>query len=89
MNQTETINTLSKMGLTIGRKNPKYTQALETAIKAVELQQAKPCEDIQSPVVPWGICPNCHGLPPLLGKPRRVFSNENYCSNCGQRIEWR
>ena len=56
--------------------------------RLLEKQQPRKCESIETPVVKWGICPTCHGLPPLLGKQRRIFAHENYCSNCGQRIDW-
>lgn len=60
----------------------------EQSAALLDRDTPKKCEDIQTPVVTWGICPTCHGLPELLGKQQRVFISQNYCSNCGQRIDW-
>lgn len=46
--------------------------------------------DVCTPVVKWGLCPVCKGeLNKLGGKPNRVFSNQKYCSDCGQALDWR
>lgn len=45
--------------------------------------------DICTPVVKWGICPNCHGKKNMLGgKPNRCFESEKYCKDCGQKLDW-
>ena len=54
----------------------------------IEKQIPKKPIDVQKPVVRWGICPTCKGLPEELGRPQRVFQSDNYCSNCGQKIDW-
>lgn len=54
----------------------------------IEKQIPKKPIDVQKPVVWWGICPTCKGLPEELGRPHRVFQSDNYCSNCGQKIDW-
>lgn len=60
-----------------------------TIIMALDRQIPKECTDIQEPVVKWGICPTCKGLPMQLGRPQRIFASQNYCQNCGQRILWK
>lgn len=48
----------------------------------------KPLE-ICEPVVKWGICPTCHGEKRTLGgRPNRCFENDEYCRDCGQRLDW-
>lgn len=69
---------------------PKDTkEAFYRAMLALDKQIARECTDIQTPVVKWGICPSCKGLPMQLGRPRRIFAGDNYCPNCGQKILWK
>lgn len=50
--------------------------------------QKKPL-DVCTPVVKWGLCPVCKGeLNKLGSKPNRVFSNQKYCPDCGQALDW-
>lgn len=63
-------------------------KALNLAIEALEKQIPKKPSDITSPVVRWGICPVCKGEPFALGRPNRIFDSCNYCSNCGQALDW-
>lgn len=70
-------------------------QALETEKKVLlackkmnEKQMSEKPLDIQTPVVKWGICPNCKGKPYSLGKPTRVLESFNYCPECGQALDW-
>lgn len=57
--------------------------------EALEKQIPKKPLDIHTPVVTWGLCPVCKGeLNKLGGRPNRVFFGINYCSDCGQRIDW-
>lgn len=63
-------------------------EALMMADRALEKAQPAQPLDVQTPVITWGICPSCKGLPMLLGSPRRIMQIEKYCSNCGQRIDW-
>lgn len=66
----------------------KSFEALQMAIESLERQIPKKPEDIQTPLIRWGICPICKGLPEQLGSPQRIFNSENYCPNCGQAIDW-
>ncbi len=64
-------------------------KALAIAQKAFEKQIPKKPVDVCTPVVTWGLCPVCKGeLNKLGGRPNRVFSNMNYCPDCGQAIDW-
>ena len=77
-----------RLPTSVGTPDRNLIDALEMAIAALgKAQPAQPL-DVQTPVVTWGICPSCNGLPMLLGRPRRIMQSENYCSNCGQRIDW-
>lgn len=59
------------------------------ACDALEKQVPKKAIDIQTPVVAWGLCPKCKGeLNKLGGKPNRIFEGTNFCSDCGQAIDW-
>ena len=55
---------------------------------AIAKQTAKKPLDITEPVVKWGICPVCKGLPEVLGRPQRVLESFLYCPQCGQRLDW-
>lgn len=37
-----------------------------------------------------GICPKCKGelKPVFQNKPNRVFAHQNFCSDCGQALDW-
>ena len=66
-----------------------YAIAFETAINALEKQIPKPPTDICTPVVTWGLCPECKGeLKKLGGKPNRLFEGTAYCPDCGQALDW-
>lgn len=56
---------------------------------AIEKQIPKKPIDICTPVVTWGICPNCKGeLNKLGGRENRVFKTNAYCPDCGQALDW-
>ena len=55
---------------------------------AIAKQTAKKPLDITEPVVKWGICPVCKGMPEVLGRPQRVLESFLYCPQCGQRLDW-
>lgn len=57
--------------------NTKHTDSIK---KALDKQIPVKPINIYEPVVKWGECPKCH--------KDKIFSNENYCSNCGQRLDW-
>lgn len=57
-------------------------------VKAIDRAVPRKPVDVQEPVVKWGICPSCKGLPKVLGRERRVMGSEHFCSNCGQAIDW-
>lgn len=66
-----------------------YAAAFEIAIEALEKQIPKKPFDICTPVVTWGQCPACKGKLNKLGnQPNRVFKNQTYCMDCGQRLDW-
>lgn len=60
----------------------------DMCIEVLKKQIPKKPLDITSPVVRWGICPICKGEPFALGRPNRIFDSCNYCSNCGQALDW-
>ena len=67
-----------------------YSVAFETAIEALKKQIPKPTTDICTPVVTWGLCPECKGeLKKLGGQPNRLFIGTAYCPDCGQALDWR
>lgn len=69
--------------------NDRVQQAEDLAIKALEKQIPKKPFDICTPVVTWGQCPACKGKLNKLGnQPNRVFKNQTYCMDCGQRLDW-
>lgn len=72
----------------MAREHEQLASWLEELKELKEKATPKKCTDIQTPVVTWGICPTCNGEPFSLGKPQRIFQNQNYCHNCGQRIDW-
>ena len=56
---------------------------------AIEKQIPKKPIDICTPVVTWGLCPNCKGeLNKLGGRKNRVFKTNAYCPDCGQALDW-
>ena len=56
---------------------------------AIEKQIPKKPIDICTPVVTWGLCPNCKGeLNKLCGSPNRVFKTNAFCTDCGQALDW-
>lgn len=60
-----------------------------TLKELVEKTTPKKPLDVCTPVVKWGLCPVCKGeLNKLGGKPNRVFSNQKYCPDCGQALDW-
>ena len=64
-------------------------EACLLACDALEKQAPKKAIDIQTPVVAWGLCPKCKGeLNKLGGKANRIFEGTNFCSDCGQAIDW-
>ena len=55
----------------------------------VDKETPKKPLDVCTPVVKWGLCPVCKGeLNKLGSKPNRVFSNQKYCPDCGQALDW-
>ena len=67
-----------------------YSVAFETAMEALEKQIPKKPTDICTPVVTWGLCPECKGeLNKLGGQPHRLFIGTAYCPDCGQALDWR
>lgn len=55
----------------------------------VELATPTKPVDIQTPLVTWGLCPNCRGeMNKLAGKPNRLLIGTRYCPDCGQRLDW-
>ena len=66
-----------------------YYSSCETLQELVEKITPKKPLDVCTPVVKWGLCPVCKGELNKLGcKPNRVFSNQKYCPDCGQAIDW-
>jgi hypothetical protein len=66
-----------------------YFSSCETLQELVERATPKKPLDVCTPVVKWGLCPVCKGeLNKLGGKPNRVFSNQKYCPDCGQALDW-
>lgn len=66
-----------------------YYSSCETLQELVERATPKKPLDVCTPVVKWGLCPVCKGeLNKLGGKPNRVFSNQKYCPDCGQALDW-
>ena len=66
-----------------------FSYARMPAIKALEKQIPKKPIDICTPVVTWGLCPNCKGeLNKLGGRKNRVFKTNAYCPDCGQALDW-
>lgn len=66
-----------------------YLRCKDASIEALEKQIPKPPTDICTPVVTWGLCPECKGeLKKLGGKPNRLLEGTAYCPDCGQRIDW-
>lgn len=66
-----------------------YYSSCETLQELVEKTTPKKPLDVCTPVVKWGLCPVCKGeLNKLGGKPNRVFSNQKYCPDCGQALDW-
>lgn len=55
---------------------------------AIAKQTAEKPLDITEPVVKWGICPVCKGLPEVFGRPQRVLESFLYCPQCGQKLDW-
>lgn len=63
--------------------------AIGAAENALELQVPKKPTDQVSGEMKNGICPNCEGkLNVVGGKVERLFNFMNYCSSCGQRLDW-
>lgn len=63
--------------------------SMDTLRELVEKEKPKKPLDVCTPVVKWGLCPVCKGeLNKLGGKPNRVFSNQKYCPDCGQALDW-
>lgn len=82
-----------KMAMKILLKNDfnavDFSYARMTAVEAVEKQIPKKPIDICTPVVTWGICPNCKGKLNKLGEGvNRVFKTNAYCPDCGQALDW-
>ena len=60
------------------------------ALSALEKQIPKNPTDICTPVVTWGLCPECKGeLKKLGGQPHRLLIGTAYCPDCGQALDWR
>ena len=63
--------------------------SMATLREIVNKETPKKPLDVCTPVVKWGLCPVCKGeLNKLGGKPNRVFSNQKYCPDCGQALDW-
>lgn len=63
--------------------------SMATLREIVNKETPKKLLDVCTPVVKWGLCPVCKGeLNKLGGKPNRVFSNQKYCPDCGQALDW-
>lgn len=63
--------------------------SMTTLRELVDKETPKKPLDVCTPVVKWGLCPVCKGeLNKLGGKPNRVFSNQKYCPDCGQALDW-
>lgn len=64
--------------------------SMATLREIVNKETPKKPLDVCTPVVKWGLCHVCKGeLNKLGGKPNRVFSNQKYCPDCGQALDWR
>ena len=73
--------------------NEAYTGSFQdvcrTSIEALEKQIPKKPLDVCTPVVTWGLCPECKGeLNKLGGKPNRLLKGTAYCPDCGQALDW-
>lgn len=67
----------------------KFQDVCRTAIEALEKQIPKKPLDKQTPVITWAICPACKGEKNTLGrKANRVFKSNEYCPDCGQKLDW-
>lgn len=61
----------------------------ENVVAALKKQIPQKPLDICTPVVTWGICPNCQGeISKLNGRPARHIIGTNYCPDCGQALDW-
>lgn len=66
-----------------------YATAQGMAINALEKQIPKKPLDKQTPVITWAICPVCKGERNMRGgKANRIFKSNEYCPDCGQRLDW-
>lgn len=64
-------------------------EILNISIQALKKQIPKKPIDVCTPVVKWGVCPNCKGeLNKLSIGKNRVFENQKYCIDCGQALDW-
>lgn len=88
MTNEEALNDIIESGINLGAGDYVDLDALKVAVKALEKQIPMKPLDIQTPVVKWGVCPNCKGLPEVLGRAQRVYCSMEYCYNCGQAIDW-
>lgn len=72
--------------------NPNGSVKLATGdnlVKALERLIPKKPLDICTPVVTWGLCPECKGeISKLSGRPNRVFQSNAFCPDCGQALDW-
>lgn len=59
---------------------PKYYEAMEMAVKALEKQiEKKPIKDKEFSSL--FDCPSC-------GRRQKIMYEQNYCKVCGQKLDW-
>ena len=83
-------------GLEIGG-NPKrvamFFEAIELAIAALEKQIAKNpyIQQVEKSCLDYDCveCPNCHSFLGYANECKEEYYQCNYCSNCGQLLDWK
>lgn len=92
MTLEETVEYFRDMSEGCAELRPRFQDDMEMtklALSALEKQIPKKPIDICTPVVTWGLCPECKGeLNELGSRPNRVFESNHYCPDCGQALDW-
>ena len=74
--------------LEAGRYNEvKYLEAKNLAVKALEMQTAKPVEEPESMTNHWKVCPNCNHFVERYEQSHGRIEIP-YCKWCGQKLDW-